>query len=82
VQFRHSDILKESFIRVGHLFLFCEVLLLSAALLLTPIPLSNIPPAVVIILIALAYIEEDGLLLGISMFGAFLLIGSAAAALW
>ena len=23
VQFRHSDILKESFIRVGHLFLFC-----------------------------------------------------------
>ena len=58
------------------------VLLLSAALLLTPIPLSNIPPAVVIILIALAYIEEDGLLLGISMFGAFLLIASAAAALW
>ena len=44
-------------------FVGIVVLLLTAALLLTPIPFSNIPPAVLIILIALAYIEEDGLLL-------------------
>ena len=56
------------------------ILLLSGAVLLTPIPLSNIPPAILIILIALAYIEEDGLLLIISMFGAFVLIGIATAA--
>jgi hypothetical protein len=58
------------------------VLLLSAALLLTPLPLSNIPPAVLIILIALAYIEEDGLLLSVSIFGSFLLIGSVSLPFW
>jgi hypothetical protein len=38
------------------------VLLLSLSLLL-PIPLSNLLPAAIIVLIAFAYIEEDGLLL-------------------
>jgi len=32
-------------------------------LLLTPLPLSNVAPAMVISLISLAYVEEDGLLL-------------------
>ncbi len=36
------------------------VVLLSARLILTPIPLSNILPAIVIALISLAYTEEDG----------------------
>jgi len=39
------------------------VVLLSARLILTPIPLSNILPAVVIALISLAYAEEAGLIL-------------------
>jgi len=37
------------------------VLLLTIVLLLTPVPLSNIAPAMVISLISLAYVEEDGL---------------------
>ena len=56
------------------------VLLLTAALLLTPLPLSNIAPAIVIILISLAYIEEDGLLLCAAVLVAVVLISVAAAA--
>jgi hypothetical protein len=58
------------------------VLLLTAALLLTPIPLSNIAPAIVIILISLAYIEEDGLLLCVALVAAVVLISVASAAIW
>ena len=36
------------------------VVLLTARLLLMPIPLSNILPAVLIALISLGYLEEDG----------------------
>jgi hypothetical protein len=36
------------------------VLLLTAVLLLTPVPFSNVAPAMVISLISLAYVEEDG----------------------
>jgi hypothetical protein len=56
--------------------------LLSVVLLLTPVPLSNLPPAIVISLIALAYIEEDGLLLCAAFLAAIILIGIGAAALW
>src|SRR5215467_10905478 len=58
------------------------ILLLSIVLLLTPVPLSNLPPAIVISLIALAYIEEDGLLLCAALLAAIILIGIGAAALW
>jgi len=51
-------------------------------LLLTPIPFSNIPPAVLVILIALAYIEEDGLLLCLAFLFAVILISIASAAVW
>jgi hypothetical protein len=40
------------------------------------------PPAILIILIALAYIEEDGLLLGVSIFGSFILLGSVTVPFW
>jgi hypothetical protein len=43
------------------------VLILSIAVAFTPLPLSNIPPALVIALISLAYLEEDGLLLAIGL---------------
>ena len=47
------------------------VLVLSLAVTFTPLPLSNIPPALAIALISLAYLEEDGLLLGVGLiFGA------------
>ena len=38
-----------------------------AALVITPIPLSNVVPAFVIALISLAYLEEDGILLSIAL---------------
>jgi hypothetical protein len=58
------------------------VLLLSAALLLTPVPLSNIAPAIVIALISLAYLEEDGLLLCFALLAAIILISLESAAVW
>src|SRR5205823_2845583 len=58
------------------------VLLLTAVLLLTPVPLSNIAPAIIIALISLAYVEEDGLLLSVALLAAIFLIGVASAAVW
>lgn len=58
------------------------VFLLTAALLLTPVPLSNITPAISIVLISLAYIEEDGLLLCVALGAAAALISLASAAVW
>jgi hypothetical protein len=58
------------------------VLLLTVVLLLTPVPLSNVAPAMVISLISLAYIEEDGLLLSVGLLAAIVLIGLGSAAVW
>jgi hypothetical protein len=58
------------------------VLLLTAVLLLTPVPFSNVAPAMVISLISLAYVEEDGLLLSVALLAAIILIGIASAAVW
>ena len=63
-------------------FVGVVILLLTAVLLLTPVPLSNIAPAIVIALISLAYIEEDGLLLCCALLAAVVIIGIAAAAVW
>ena len=48
----------------------------------TPIPLSNVVPAVVIALISLAYLEEDGLLLTIALLTAFIVLTVASAVVW
>jgi hypothetical protein len=58
------------------------VLLLTVVLLLTPVPLSNVAPAMVISLISLAYVEEDGLLLSVAFLAAIILIGVGSAAVW
>jgi hypothetical protein len=63
-------------------FVGVMILLMAGVVLLTPVPLSNIPPAIVIALIALAYIEEDGLLLCLAYLAAGVLIGGASAAIW
>jgi hypothetical protein len=64
---------------VARRFVGIVVLLLTAALLLTS---DSLHPAVLIILIALAYIEEDGLLLCLAFLAAFILIGIASVAVW
>ena len=58
------------------------VVLLLAASLLAPVPLSNIPAALAIVLIAVAYLEEDGLLLGIALAAALAMLAVAALAAW
>jgi len=42
----------------------------------------NVAPAMVISLISLAYVEEDGLLLSVALLAAIILIGIASAAVW
>jgi hypothetical protein len=67
---------------VAKRFIGFMVLLLTAMLLLTPVPLSNVAPAIVTALISFAYIEEDGLLLCSALLAAVVLIGVASAAVW
>jgi hypothetical protein len=57
-------------------------LMLSARLILTPFPLSNILPALIIALISLAYTEEDGLVLSISLLVGFIIIAVDLAMVW
>jgi len=57
------------------------VLLLSATLFV-PAPLSNIPSAIVIALIAFGYLEQDGALLTLALIAAFGLLAIVAATIW
>jgi hypothetical protein len=58
------------------------VLILSAAMVFSPIPFSNVPPAVVIAVIALGYLEGDGVLLFVALLGAVILLTIALVAVW
>jgi hypothetical protein len=58
------------------------VVLLSATLVFIPIPLSNVVPALLIALISLAYLEEDGALLSIALLAAIIVLTVATAAVW
>lgn len=57
------------------------VLILSVSFLV-PLPLLQIVPALLVGLMSLAYLEEDGLLLCISLLGAVVLLAIAVAATW
>jgi hypothetical protein len=57
------------------------VIILGAALFI-PIPLSNVVPALVIVLISLAYLEEDGLLLSIALLASVIVLAVEMMALW
>jgi hypothetical protein len=58
------------------------VVLLSARLLLMPIPFSNILPAILIALISLGYLEEDGVLLWISLLAALVVLAVDLRLVW
>jgi hypothetical protein len=58
------------------------VLLLDICVVFSPIPFTSILPALVIGLISLAYLEQDGLLLLIGLFAAVVVLAIAAAAVW
>ncbi|WP_050995039.1 exopolysaccharide biosynthesis protein [Bradyrhizobium liaoningense] len=58
------------------------VVLLNISLLFTPVPLSNVVPALVIALIALTYLEEDGLLLSIALLIGGVVLAVELAVVW
>jgi hypothetical protein len=58
------------------------VVLLLAATLVWPLPFSHIIPTLAIVLLAFAYLEEDGVLLCISLAAAFLSLCISAAIVW
>lgn len=58
------------------------VVLLNTTLVFTPVPLSSAVPALVVALIALAYLEEDGLLLSIAVLAAIIVLAVASVAVW
>lgn len=58
------------------------VVLLSIAVVFVPIPLSNIAPAFVIALIAIAYLMEDGMFLSFSLLVGVALLLTTCVVLW
>jgi hypothetical protein len=58
------------------------VVILNTIVVLIPIPLSNVIPALVIALISLAYLEEDGLVLSIALLAAVIVLTVALGAVW
>jgi hypothetical protein len=56
--------------------------MLNITAVFSPIPLTSIVPALVIALISLAYLEEDGLLLLIGLSAAVVVLTVASAAVW
>lgn len=58
------------------------ILLLLGGLLLVPIPLSNLIPGLVIVMLAFAYLEDDGVLLVIALLAALVSFAIAGATVW
>ena len=58
------------------------IAILNTTLLFTPLPLSNVVPALVIALISLAYLEEDGLLLSIALLAAVIVLIVELVVIW
>jgi hypothetical protein len=58
------------------------LLMLLGALLIVPIPFSNLVPALVIMLLAFAYLEDDGLLLCIAVVAALAALAIVAVIMW
>ena len=58
------------------------VILLLGLSILCPMPLSNIPPGLAIMLLAFGYLEEDGLLLAIGLIGAAMSLAFTTGAVW
>jgi hypothetical protein len=58
------------------------IFVLTVRLLLTPFPLSNILPAILIAFISLAYLEQDGLLLVVGLVGGCVLLILELGVIW
>lgn len=58
------------------------VILLLGATLVSPFPFSHVIPALVIMLVAVAFLEEDGVLLCVSLAAALISLSITAATIW
>ena len=58
------------------------VMLLLGLSLISPVPFSHILPALVIMLLALAYLEEDGIALVVALIAALASLAATGAMLW
>lgn len=58
------------------------VILLLCATVIAPIPFNHLIPLFVIMLLAFAFLEEDGILLCIALFGAAVSLAITAGAVW
>jgi hypothetical protein len=58
------------------------VFLLTALLLLTPLPFIQVVPGIIIIVLSVAYLEDDGLLLLLGLFATLALLAASAGAVW
>jgi hypothetical protein len=58
------------------------VVILNTAVVFIPIPLGSVVPALMIALISLAYLEEDGLLLSIALLVAVIVLTVTFVAVW
>lgn len=58
------------------------ITLLLGGTLLVPVPFSHVPPVVAIMLLAFAFLEEDGLILAVAVAIALLSLAISAVTLW
>jgi hypothetical protein len=58
------------------------IVLLLGLCMLMPIPFGNVPPAILIMIIAFAYLEEDGALLCVASAAALLMLVALGAIVW
>ena len=58
------------------------VALLSATLVVSPIPFTNVVPALLVALISIGYLEEDGVLLSVASSAAAVVLALAMTTVW
>jgi hypothetical protein len=58
------------------------VFLLTSLLLLTPLPFIQVVPGIIIVILSVAYLEDDGLLLSLGLFATLALLAASAGAVW
>jgi hypothetical protein len=57
-------------------------MLILGLTMISPVPFSQVVPALIVMLLALAYLEEDGIALLIALIAAFVSLAITAATLW
>jgi hypothetical protein len=73
---------RPSLVAAAKRFVGVVILLLAIRLLTYPLPFSNVVPALLIALISLVYLEEDGLMLSLAMVTGLIVLATDAAILW